>query len=253
MALNVTRGKLRTPRRVYIYGEDGIGKTTWASGAEDVVFLDTERSTDGLDVARLPAPQTLDDVRQSIASLMTEDHGFKALAIDSIDWLQQPVFDAVCAEARVQNIEDIGYGKGYVYAEAKWQKMLGALTELSQKRDMHIILVGHSQIVQRKSVTLDDWQANGVDLHKRLAPLTREWATEVLFAHREEMVIEEDDRFGSKKKKGTASGRRLLGTEKAAGYEAKNRLEHLPAVIEMTRDAKNFWDIVKQEYADAAS
>ena len=71
-----------------------------------------------------------------------------------------------------------------------------------------------------------------------------EWATEVLYAHREEMVVEEDGGFGSTRKRGTASGRRLLGTEKTAGYDAKNRLDDLPSVIEMPRDAANFWAVV---------
>ena len=43
-------------KKVVIYGPEGIGKSTFASQFPEPVFIDTEGSTNSMDVARLPKP-----------------------------------------------------------------------------------------------------------------------------------------------------------------------------------------------------
>ena len=43
--MNITRGKIKKPIKLILYGPEGIGKSTFASQFPDVLFIDTEGST----------------------------------------------------------------------------------------------------------------------------------------------------------------------------------------------------------------
>ena len=138
-----------------------------------------------------------------------------------------------------------------MFAEQRFQHLLKGLQLLGERRGMHVVLVGHVQMEKRTNSALDEWQAMGINLHKRLAPLVMHWATEAFYAHREEIVVEEEGGFRARKK-GLTTGRRLLGCEETSGYDAKCRIKGLPyvtgtggACIDMTMDARNFWDVVE--------
>ena len=51
---NIVKGKTRRPRRVMLYGSHGIGKSTWAAGAPNPIFLATEDGQDDIGVDRTP-------------------------------------------------------------------------------------------------------------------------------------------------------------------------------------------------------
>ncbi len=61
MALKISKGRLRKPLRVVMYGVEGIGKTTLASQFPKPIFLDTEGSTVHIDVDRVPNPNDESD------------------------------------------------------------------------------------------------------------------------------------------------------------------------------------------------
>ena len=54
--MKITRGKMKKAKKVVVYGPEGIGKSTFASKFPDPLFIDTEGSTNDMDVARLPRP-----------------------------------------------------------------------------------------------------------------------------------------------------------------------------------------------------
>lgn len=54
--MEITKGKIQKAKKVVIYGPEGIGKSTFAARFPRVVFIDTEGSTNDMDVARLPRP-----------------------------------------------------------------------------------------------------------------------------------------------------------------------------------------------------
>ena len=54
--MEITRGKIQKAKKVVIYGPEGIGKSTFAARFPGAVFIDTEGSTNDMDVARLPRP-----------------------------------------------------------------------------------------------------------------------------------------------------------------------------------------------------
>ena len=68
--MEITRGKRAHPERVVVYGPEGIGKTTFAASFPEPLFIDTEGSTSDLDVARLPDPETWNDMVQDVSYVM---------------------------------------------------------------------------------------------------------------------------------------------------------------------------------------
>lgn len=51
--MQITRGKRARAQRVIIYGPEGIGKSSFAAQFPEPLFIDTEGSTDNMDVARM--------------------------------------------------------------------------------------------------------------------------------------------------------------------------------------------------------
>ena len=50
--MKIITGKIASPKKVLIYGPEGIGKSTFAAQFPEPVFIDTEGSTKDMDVAR---------------------------------------------------------------------------------------------------------------------------------------------------------------------------------------------------------
>jgi AAA domain/Family of unknown function (DUF6511) len=116
--------------RILIHGVHGVGKTTFAAGAPDPVFLLTEDGLGTLAVPHFPLARTFDEVMQVLAALYTEEHTFRTLVVDSVDWLEPLVHARACKDQGWSSIEDPGYGKGYVHALDLWRQYIEGLNAL---------------------------------------------------------------------------------------------------------------------------
>ena len=111
MTFQITRGQRLRPQKVVLYGPEGVGKTTLAAQFPNPLFIDTESSSDYLDVPRLPAPtswQMLLDEVTWIRDFPEECGG--TLVLDTADWAQKLAVDDVCSAMDYKSIEDAGYG-----------------------------------------------------------------------------------------------------------------------------------------------
>jgi len=125
--MKITRGKKIVPRRVLLYGTHGIGKSSWAAQAPDVLFLNLEDGLNDIDVAKTEHLIRLEQVMEALTFLATQKHDFKWVAIDSADWLEALIHDQVASDAGKKSINEIGYGNGYKLAAAYWDKILTML------------------------------------------------------------------------------------------------------------------------------
>jgi hypothetical protein len=57
MNFEITSGINDKPLKVVVYGPEGIGKSTFAAQFPEPLFIDTEGSTDFMNVRRLPKPK----------------------------------------------------------------------------------------------------------------------------------------------------------------------------------------------------
>ena len=192
MKLQILTGRIARPQKAVLFGPEGIGKSTLAAQFPAPVFLDTEGGTHHLDVARLPAPKSWDDVTKAAAALATEAHDFKTLVIDTADWLEKLLVDHVCKAANKASIEDFGYGKGYVVLAEEFTKFLASLDPLL-RRGMHVLLLAHTRIVKfEQPDAAGAYDRYELKLSKQVGPLLKEWCDVLLFANYFTKVAEND-------------------------------------------------------------
>ncbi len=219
--MNITRGPKKAAIRVGIYGTEGVGKTTFASRFPGAVFIDTEGSTVHMDVARFDPPENLKDVENAIDYVVQHPDGIGTLVIDTVDWLEKYIFRAVCEEKNLKSIEDVAYGKGYVFAKEKAQKLLEKLDGVIRK-GINVVLVCHSMI---KKFELPD-EMGSYDRYmlklneKNIAPVIKEWLDMLLFVNYRTDIVKAAD---GKTNKGKGGQKRIMYANHTACWDAKNR------------------------------
>ncbi len=228
MGMPITKGKIETAKKIVIYGPEGIGKSTLASQFPDPVFIDTEGSTKELDVARYPVPEYWDMILQEAEDLL-EERNFKTLVIDTADWAEKLCQQATCDRMNVKGIEDIGYGKGYVYLCEDFQRLLTACDKLIAN-GINVVFTAHAMMRKFEQPdelgAYDRWE---MKLTKKVAPLLKEWADMVLFCNYKTTVVSDPN---TKTKKATGGTRVMYSTHHPC-WDAKNRY-NLPDVMDMS-------------------
>lgn len=226
----VTRGRVEKPMRVLLYGTEGVGKSTFGASAPSPIFLAAEDGTAHLDVARFPEPQSWRDVLDAIQELTAAPHDYRTLVIDTLDWLepllwQQLVDDA--KSAKIQSIEDFGYGKGYTAALDRWRVFMAALERLRAQRSIAVVLLAHSQIKTFKNPEDEDYDRYELKLHLKAGGAIKEWCDAVLFARYETFAARDEK---TKRTRGVSTGARVVHTQRTAAWDAKNRYD-LPETL----------------------
>lgn len=221
---SITRGKrLRAPKMV-VYGPPKIGKSTLAASAPNAIGIITEEGLDNIDVAAFPVAKDYEDVMAAIGTLANEQHDFQTAFVDSLDWLEPLILGKICRENNVDNIEKIGYGKGYIMADDLWRKFFSALDTLRDKRGMTIICIAHEQVNKVRNPTLqEDYDAYSLKLNKRATAIINEWADVIGFAQHEVFTRTVESGFQQKEVKSVATGKRKLHVNPNPAYVAGNR------------------------------
>ena len=221
--MQITRGIKARAQKVVIYGPEGIGKSSFAAQFPDPVFIDTEGSTDNMDVARLDKPSSWTMLLNEIAFIKANPTSCKTLVIDTIDWAESLAVESVCAQHGKKGIEDFGWGNGYTYVREEIGRFLNSLSELIDL-GINVVLTAHAQI---KTFTQPDEMGSydryelklGKKTSSQTAPLVKEWADMVLFCNYETIVMTDEK---SKKSK-AQGGQRVMYTQHHPAWDAKNR------------------------------
>ena len=192
-----------------------------------------------LTVKKFPLAKSLPDFNNNIRGLINDEHDFKTAVIDTADWLEFLIWDDLCKDWGVDNIEQVdgGYGKGYNHALTKWRHMLDGLDVLREQRGMCIILLAHSKIEKFEDPESPAYDRYSPRMHKKATALVSEWADAVLFATRKIITKTEDAGFNKKRTTaaglGKDGGDRVLRCIESPACIAKNRF-NLPAELPLS-------------------
>lgn len=232
MGLNIISGKQPGALKTAIYGPEGIGKSTFAARFPRPLFIDTEGSTRHMDVQRTEKPTSWAMLLEQVKCVRDDPSLCATLVVDTADWAEQLCVESICAAKKLSGIEDLGYGKGYVYLAEEFGRLLNLLEEVVG-RGVHVVLTAHAAMRKFEQPdelgAYDRWE---LKLQKKTAPLVKEWSDVLLFANYKTLSVAADSTGKRFKAQG---GQRVVYTSHHPCWDAKNRLglpEELPLDFE---------------------
>lgn len=236
--LQVIRGRVAKPRKIVLYGVAGVGKNTWAAGAPDPIFIQTEEGSEDIGCARLPMRRTLPELQKDLRDVLLEDHEFRTLVVDTGDGVEALIHASVVAGAGSESIAGISFGRGYDAAVLDMRKILFVLDKIRDVRGMTVIILAHAKISRFEDPGNEAYDRYSLQMHHKAAAEVMGWADEVLFANYKTFVRKTEQGF-RERNVAVGTGERFLFTREMPAYYAKNRLDLPP---EMPMPKVGGWD-----------
>ncbi len=204
--LKIHTGRTGGALKVVVYGPEGIGKSTLASRFPRPVFIDTEGSTRHMDVSRTEKPSSWTMLMEQVKCIRSDPGVCATLVIDTADWAEQLCIASICAGRKLSGIEDMGYGKGYVYLAEEFGRLLNLLEEIVGS-GVHVVLTAHAAMRKFEQPdemgAYDRWE---LKLQKKTAALVKEWSDLLLFANYKTVSVAADNTGKKFKAQGGEAG-----------------------------------------------
>lgn len=230
-------------RRTGVIGSSGIGKTTFASCWPSPYFIATEDGQAHIDV-----PMQLCASYEHVEAILNafapggEEHEYKTLVIDSLDWLESLVHAVVLREHNAntgdqcQSVSELPYGHGWSNTATKFHDLFRKLDEI-RSRGMHVVLIAHGENVKIEEAGRPAYDKFCPKMHRFIRAMFVEWVDEMLCLLRDNEVTEIVD--GMKRRGIGVTGQRTIFTEDTTRHMAKSRL---PLPPQMPLD----WNLYRQ-------
>jgi hypothetical protein len=240
----IERGRQLEPPRILMYGQDGMGKSSFAAQAPKPIVIQTEKGLEEIGCARFPVAQSYEAFIGNLTAIASDKHEFETVAIDTLDWLERLIWDHVCRRTGKNNIEDVGGGfqKGYKFALDEWRQVI-ALLERCHARGMVIILLAHTKIKRFEDPENPAYDRYSPRLHEAADELVREWVSATLFITKRLVVKKEGTGFQERAIAapiGADGGERIMKTGASPAWVAKNRY-NLPSELPFPKDKA--WEV----------
>lgn len=219
--MQILKGKQSKPRRVLIYGENGIGKSTFGARFPEAIVLNFEDGVGDLDVDKTPLIKSTSEAMECLVAIYSME--YKSVVIDTVDWLEKLLASDVARNAGKDTIEDIGFGRGYQALEHEWMKFIAAFNSL-WNAGKNIVFVCHAKVAKFKNPGGDAYNYWSPALYEQGSKCIIDWVDEIGFARQDVLTIVKDEGFNNKRAIGVDSGRRICSWVESASHVAKNRI-----------------------------
>ena len=220
--MEIVKTKTNKPPRILIHADHGVGKSSLAAAAPDPLFIQTEDGLESIDTSALPMCRDFDTLMAQLTSVYKEDHQYKTLVVDSLDWTETMIAQHVCKTGNKKSISDFGYGAGFQAVLENFGRVVRALTAIREERGMGVILIAHSQIKTYANPIGSDYDRHCIKLREKNAELFLEWCDLVGFLHFAVFTNTVKDGFGESTK-AIGGTDRVLSCAPHAAYVSKNR------------------------------
>jgi hypothetical protein len=217
---NIKPSRKIQPPRIILYGSPGVGKSTWAAHIKGAVFLDVEGGTGNLAVSRIDRDrlESYADVTTALNAVLSQDHAFGAVVIDTADFLEKVLQKQVAEEHGVNDFGKIGYGKGPVSLVNVWRSITQTLDEIREKRNMAVILLAHETLKKIKEPDTEGYDKFTLAMEAKSVEWLESWCDVIIFA-KEEVYTQKD----KNQRVRASAGDRMMFTRDCPHHLAKNR------------------------------
>jgi hypothetical protein len=223
--MDVVRTKKDSPPRILLHADHGIGKSSLAAAAPDALFIQTEDGLDSIEANAFPLCASYNMMLDQLGQVLTEDHTYKTLVIDSLDWTETLINQHVCEQGGKRSLADFSYGAGFQATLEAFGEIITALNAIRARKGMIIILTAHSQIKTYNNPLGSDYDMHKIKLREKNAELFLEWCDLVGFMHFQTYIKSDDKKKGgfSDRTKVIGGTDRVISCAPNAAYVSKNR------------------------------
>ena len=241
----ITKGKHIRPPRILLYAPPKVGKSTWAANIPNHLFLNVEDGLDGIDCTKTPKIKSAMDAMDVIVSLYKEDHPYKCLVVDTMDWLEKLICNEIAEKYDKKVVEDIPFGKGYPMVVDRWGDFLKGFSALREDKDMMIVMLCHADVKKYQPPLGDEYDIYTPKLYGKKdksvtsLALLQEFSDAILFGNYKVLTKDVGEGF-AKRKQAIGNPERILycGSNNPT-FVAGNRYG-LPDELPFTW--RDFWD-----------
>jgi hypothetical protein len=184
----VNEDQVSSPYFMVLYGKGGCGKSELASRAEKPFFFAIENGIEELNLPvgsfkencirtgeqKVKLPESRQDIYDGIKFLITTEHNYKTVVIDSgkfIDLLftksiikEKPTETVSKKEIQVQGLGDYNYPYGYDHLLRSWNRLIHGIDAL-KNNGINVILIAHSCTFNEENpISGEKFKKAGVDL-----------------------------------------------------------------------------------------
>lgn len=180
------------PAKTVLYGVPKIGKSRFASNADNPFFIDVEGGLSyiGKEVATTGTLKTFDEVigwLQHLLKADTDTSNIKTIVIDSLDWIEKLAQDKIVKAYNAASIvdprvKDFAYYKGVEMAASESWRVITLLNHLWEQKGIRTIIIAHSTVKNMDLPGRDNYSKHVLKLSKFLGGKVNEWADLILFA-----------------------------------------------------------------------
>ena len=223
------------PKKLVIYGDSAVGKSSFAAQFPKPVFIQTEEAGGLIESPRFPLSKSFAETIENINTVISGDAGkFDTVVIDSLSGTEALIAKHVCAKLGINGLgDDADYGnsKSYSMANELWHSFKDKLNSITDA-GMNVVLTGHVTQRNVKDPRVDEYEKTVIALGKwgKYDPcnLFHCWSDCTLYVAYKVFTKGSDTGIDSTRTTAIGDGTRVVYTEERPAYLAKNRFDMPP-------------------------